>query len=199
MKAFGLVQKPFLLLYIILPVFVLGLFDPDAQEGDDPSRFQYVDGNFENPSFFITPNVLPWSPETPQNIGGNQDCIEWVKNADQGGVLLIDEWNDAICSDNQPFLCRRSCSNSPVENETSMTVAENNLLAIAVVSASAFLTIAFFTRLLIERRQRKKLVEELAQELDKPNYSETVPSVFRAAASQGQLSQSTFSLKISSF
>ena len=60
-----------------LNVYCSGLEDPEKSSSNtSPDRCFFVDGNNERSGFFATPNQLPWGGTQPDNLVGNQFCVE---------------------------------------------------------------------------------------------------------------------------
>ena len=59
---------------------LLGLEDVNGNGGTDPTRFTYVDGTTDQ-TFYRDEGEFPWGHDQPNNLGGDQDYVEYVKHA----------------------------------------------------------------------------------------------------------------------
>ena len=56
--------------------FWIGLEDVDSVGGTDPTRFTFVDLSQEGLDFFDQGGVFPWLGSQPNDLRGDQDCLE---------------------------------------------------------------------------------------------------------------------------
>lgn len=54
---------------------ITGLKDLIGEDDQSPSRFRYLDGDM-NKTFFELPGEFPWGELQPDNLGGNENCVE---------------------------------------------------------------------------------------------------------------------------
>ena len=137
--------------------------NPDSTvEGDDPTRFRFVDGTVEGAEFFERPFRLPWGTDQPNDSGGIQECVRWVETFVIGIVNNVvyrwnvgnQRWFDVDCDSEFSFVCRKICNQNIESNQNN----GNNIAVAGGALAILFLvTIALFSVLLLYRTKLQQL------------------------------------------
>lgn len=114
----------------------------------DPLQFNYVDGSLENKSFFEFRRTFPWADDQPNNVGGNQECVDW-------SILFQSErnvWGDRNCADVRNIICRKDTKLDNLEDSMKFnTTIIGGMLII-------LLLLCFEICLLRKLKQKVKLV-----------------------------------------
>lgn len=126
----------------------------DDLSGNNPLRFDFVDGIDRDKSFFSERGEFPWFDNRPNGGNGIQDCIFYRRN-----TFL---WDDSDCSRKKSYICQINCNE---ENENDLENEDGNLIIYILFGfCMCALFLIIFLVVFLKKIARKQRFKSLSEE-----------------------------------